>query len=77
MTQRDTRTEDAALGMGSWVFALLAVLLAFGALVVAGQAFGKSNDAQDAAAKANGVAVSLTEFAITPSCDQRADATAR
>jgi uncharacterized cupredoxin-like copper-binding protein len=67
MTQRDTRTEDAALGMGSWVFALLAVLLAFGALVVAGQAFGKSSDAQDAAAKANGIGVSLTEFAITPS----------
>jgi manganese oxidase len=60
-------TEDAALGMGSWVFALLALLLAFGALVVAGQAFGRSNDAKSEAQKANGVSVVLTEFAITPS----------
>jgi len=67
MDKRGTRSEDAALGMGSWVFALLAVLLSFGALIVAGQAFGKSNDAQSAADKANGVSVSLTEFAITPS----------
>ena len=66
MTDRNTRTGDAALGMGAWVFALLAVLLSLGALVVAGQAFGKSDDAQGEAAKANGVAVTLTEFAITP-----------
>ena len=66
MNKREKRNEDAALGMGSWVFALLAVLLSFGALLVAGQAFGKSNDAKDAAAQANGVSVSLTEFAITP-----------
>jgi FtsP/CotA-like multicopper oxidase with cupredoxin domain len=66
MDKRGTRSEDAALGMGSWVFALLAVLLSFGALIVAGQAFGKSNDAQDAASQATATQVSLTEFAITP-----------
>jgi FtsP/CotA-like multicopper oxidase with cupredoxin domain len=67
MKKRVSPKEDAALGMGSWVFALLAVLLSFGALIVAGQAFGKSNDAQSSADKANGVSVSLSEFAITPS----------
>jgi manganese oxidase len=67
MNKRGTRSEDAALGMGSWVFALLAVLLSFGALIVAGQAFGKSNDAQDVADQATATQVSLTEFAITPS----------
>ncbi len=66
MNKREKRSEDAALGMGSWVFALLAVLLSFGALIVAGQAFGKSNDAQDTASEATATTVTLTEFAITP-----------
>lgn len=66
MKKRERGSEDAALGMGSWVFALLAVLLSFGALIVAGQAFGKSNGAQDTASEATATQVSLTEFAITP-----------
>ena len=53
MSQREKRTEDAALGMGSWVFALLAVLVSFGALIVAGQAFGKSGDAQSEIGRAH------------------------
>ncbi len=58
---------DDAIGMGSWVFALLSMLLALGALIVAGQAFSRSNDAKSIAADATGVAVSLSEFKITPS----------
>jgi FtsP/CotA-like multicopper oxidase with cupredoxin domain len=61
------RKHDEAVGMGSWVFALMAVLLALGALIVAGQAFGRSNDAKDAAAQATGTAVTLSEFKIQPS----------
>ncbi len=57
---------DAALGVGAWAFALLAVLLAFGATVVAGQALNRSDDAKEAAALTSGVQVGLTEFAIAP-----------
>jgi uncharacterized cupredoxin-like copper-binding protein len=65
---RVRRTKrDEALGMGSFVFGLLALLLAFGALIVAAQAFSRSNDAKSVAADATGTAVSLSEFKITPS----------
>jgi len=54
-------------GLGAWVFALFAVLLAFGALWVAGSAMNKSEDAEQAAASGGtGAKASLTEFAITP-----------
>jgi len=53
--------------MGAWVFALLSLLFAFVAVVVAGQAFSRSNDAKSAVAEASGTPVSLSEFKIEPS----------
>jgi FtsP/CotA-like multicopper oxidase with cupredoxin domain len=53
--------------MGSWVFALMAMLFAFVGLIVAGQAFSRSNDAKKVAADASNTVVTLTEFEITPS----------
>ena len=61
------RKRDEALGMGSFMFGLLALLLAFGALIVAAQAFSRSNDAKSVASDATGTAVSLSEFKISPS----------
>ncbi len=55
------------MGAGAWAFATIAMLLAFAAVVVAGQAFVRSNDAKDAAAAVTGTAVSLSEFTIDPS----------
>jgi FtsP/CotA-like multicopper oxidase with cupredoxin domain len=55
------------MGAGAWAFATIAMLLALAAVIVAGQAFVRSNDAKDAAAAVNGTAVSLSEFAIAPS----------
>ena len=43
------------------------------AIVVAGQAFSRSNDAKQAVALNSGVQVSLTEFALTPSDVEVAD----
>jgi uncharacterized cupredoxin-like copper-binding protein len=60
------RKHDEALGVGAWMFALLALLLAFGAVVVAGQAFVRGNDAKSAADNASGTPVTLTEFKIDP-----------
>jgi len=60
------RKGDEALGVGSFVFGLMAMLFAFGALLVAGQAFVRSNDAKSIATDASGTAVSLSEFKITP-----------
>ena len=51
----------------AWAFALLSMLLAFGAVLVAGQAWSRSNDAKDAAAAATGTTVSFSEFKIDPS----------
>ena len=49
------------------MFTVLTVVLAFAALVVAGQALSKSKDAeQTAALGGSGTSVSLKEFAITP-----------
>ena len=64
---RGEEHKDEALGMGAWVFALLSVLFAFVAVVVAGQAFSRSNDAKSAVAEASGTPVSLSEFKIDPS----------
>ena len=61
------KQRDEALGMGAWVFALFSVLFAFVAVVVAGQAFSRSNDAKSAVAEASGTPVSLSEFKIEPS----------
>jgi manganese oxidase len=61
------KKKDEALGAGAWAFALLSMLLAFGAVIVAGQAFSRSNDAKDAVAAATGTTVSLSEFKIDPS----------
>lgn len=44
--------EDRRLrGVGAWVFSLFALLVAFGAIVVAGQAWSRSNDAKDSVHK--------------------------
>ena len=59
--------DEQGYGLAAVVFTLLGVVLAFCALAVAGAALSKSNDAEDAATKANGTPVTLTEFAIDPS----------
>ncbi len=56
------REDREALGAANAVFALLAALLAFAALIVAAHADSKSS----AALPAGGVQVSLREFGITP-----------
>ncbi len=56
------REDREALGAANAVFALLAAVLAFGALVVAAHADSKTSAALPVA----GVQVSLREFAITP-----------
>jgi len=65
--------DGSARRTGTFVFMLLAMVLAFAALIVAGQAWSRSNDAKDAVAKlaAGGVGatkglVTLQEFQITP-----------
>jgi FtsP/CotA-like multicopper oxidase with cupredoxin domain len=64
---RFRKQDREALGVGAWVFGLVAVLFAFGALVVAGNALTKSEDAQSVAAVGgSGTKVTLTEFAIEP-----------
>jgi uncharacterized cupredoxin-like copper-binding protein len=67
-----SRNRDV-FGVGTLVFSLLAMLFAFGALIVAGQAWSRSNDAKDAVAKvaAGGVVpsattVTLQEYTMTP-----------
>ena len=63
------RSDREVFGMGAWMFALLALLLAFGALGVAAGANSKSNDAKEAAATGGGggTKVTLSEFKIDPS----------
>jgi FtsP/CotA-like multicopper oxidase with cupredoxin domain len=58
---------DESIGMGAWMFATLALILGLGAIVVAGQALSRSDDAKGIAAAAQGVPVSLSEFSIDPS----------
>ena len=63
-----TRSDDKGFGFGTWVFTLMTALLAFSALVVAGSALVKSEDAEDAASLGGtGAQVTLTEFALDPS----------
>ncbi len=61
------RRNDESIGMGAWMFASLALILGLGALVVAGQALTRSDDAKQIASAAQGTPVALKEFAIDPS----------
>ena len=61
------KQRDESYGMGAWVFGFLALLLGFGALIVASQALSRSDDAKDLASAAQGTPVGLKEFAIDPS----------
>jgi FtsP/CotA-like multicopper oxidase with cupredoxin domain/plastocyanin len=61
------KRNDESIGMGAWMFASLALILGLGALVVAGQALTRSDDAKSIANASNGTQVSLTEFAVDPS----------
>jgi FtsP/CotA-like multicopper oxidase with cupredoxin domain len=63
------KSDREVFGLGAWIFALLAVLLAFGAMGVAASANSKSNDAKKVAAVggAGAAKVTLTEFKIDPS----------
>ena len=60
------KRNDESIGMGAWMFATLALILGFGALIVASQAWNRSNDAKNIASSAQGTAVSLKEFKIDP-----------
>lgn len=78
-----TRADRDVFRTVAAVFALLALLLAFGALVVAGQAYSRSNDAKSQVRKlASGgllghrIQVTLEEFTMVPHPNQvRAGAT--
>jgi FtsP/CotA-like multicopper oxidase with cupredoxin domain/plastocyanin len=61
------KRNDESIGMGAWVFALVALLLGLSALGVAGQALTRSDDAKSIASASNGTQVTLREFAIDPS----------
>lgn len=61
-----TSEDRQTFGLGAWLFALLAMLLAFGALWVAGDARATSSDAKEAAALGGGTQVTLSEFLIDP-----------
>jgi FtsP/CotA-like multicopper oxidase with cupredoxin domain len=64
---RLSTADKRVYGLGAWIFGLFAVLLAFGALWVAGSAMNKSEDAQAVAAVGGaGAKVSLSEFKIEP-----------
>ena len=61
-----TREDDRVLGLGSWIFALFAVVFGFSALWIAADARTTSADAKQAAALGSGTPVTLSEYAITP-----------
>ena len=65
---RQSRQGDREVfGLGAWIFGIFAVVLAFGALAVAGNALTTSKDAKNVAALGGtGQKVSLKEFAIDP-----------
>ena len=58
--------DPKGFGLASVTFTFLATVLAFSAVIVAGQAWARSNDAKDAAAAGAGTAITLSEFAIEP-----------
>jgi plastocyanin len=60
--------DENGFGIGTFAISILTVIVAFGALIVAGQALTTSKDAEDAAALGGtGASVSLAEFSIDPS----------
>ena len=61
------KRNDESIGMGAWVFSLVALLLGLAALVVAGQALTRSDDAKSIANASTGTQVTLKEFSIDPS----------
>jgi len=68
-----SRGDREVFGTGTVTFALLAMLFAFAGVIVAGQAWSRSNDAKDRVAKlasgdtlANKVRVALQEYMLTP-----------
>ena len=67
------RSDRESIGAGAAIFAFLAVVLAFSAMAVAGNALTTSKDAKEVAAVGGaGTKVSLTEFAIEPAMVQAA-----
>jgi uncharacterized cupredoxin-like copper-binding protein len=58
--------DEQGYGVATVIFTLVTVILAFCALAVAGAAMSKSKDAEEAATKANGTQVTLSEFSIDP-----------
>jgi len=70
---RFNRADREVFGVGTLVFALLAMMFAFIALVTAGQAYSRSNDTNARVTKlesggllGNSAKVTLEEFTITP-----------
>ncbi len=64
---RAQRGDREVFGLGAWLFGILAVVLAFGALAVAGNALTTSKDAKEVAAVGGaGTKVTLTEFKVDP-----------
>ncbi len=63
-----SRADDRGFGLATTTFTLLTAVFAFAALIVAGTALVKSEDAEEQAALGGtGAQVTLTEFAIDPS----------
>jgi len=70
---RAPKANRDVFGLGTFLFALLAMVFAFGALIVAGQAWSRSNDAKSAVAAVaagggtpSATTVTLQEFTMTP-----------
>ena len=70
---RARKDNRDVFGAGTFIFSLLAMVLAFGALIVAGQAWSGSNDAKSAVAQVaagggtpTGTTVTLQEYTMTP-----------
>ena len=61
------KDDREVFGLGAWIFAFFAVVLAFGALAVAANALNDSKDAKAVAAVGGaGSKVTLSEFKIDP-----------
>jgi manganese oxidase len=67
VVKRSRKGDREVFGLGAWLFGIFAVILAFGALAVAGNALTTSKDAKKVAAVGGaGTKVTLTEFSIEP-----------
>ncbi len=61
------KEDRQVFGLGAWIFSSFAIVFAFGALALAGNALSKSEDAQTVAAVGgSGAKVTLSEFKIDP-----------